>query len=53
MWNSPVQSFAQDQLARALEAILTKATPPQAALAEVQQACQAELEKVIASAASA
>jgi ABC-type glycerol-3-phosphate transport system substrate-binding protein len=53
MWNSPVQSFAQDQLARALEEILTKATPPQAALAEVQQACQAELEKVLADAASA
>lgn len=50
MWNSPVQGFAQDQLARTLEQILTKTSLPQDALAEAQQTCQAELERVLSEA---
>ena len=49
MWDSPVQGFAIDQLTLALERILTKQGAPQAVLAEAQQACQAELENVLAS----
>jgi multiple sugar transport system substrate-binding protein len=49
MWDSPVQSFALDQITLALERILTKQDTPQAVLAEIQQACQAELESVLAS----
>ena len=49
MWDSPVQGFALDQLTLALERILTKQGAPQAVLAETQQACQAELESVLAS----
>ena len=48
MWNSPVQNFANDQLTRAIERILTKASPAKDALAEAQKACQAELEKTLA-----
>jgi multiple sugar transport system substrate-binding protein len=51
MWNSPVQSFSQDQLSRALEQIMTKTSSPQDALAAAQQACQAELEAVLAESA--
>ena len=47
MWNSPVESFANDQLQRALEQIMTKAASPKDALAQAQQACQAELEKAL------
>jgi multiple sugar transport system substrate-binding protein len=47
MWDSPVQSFATDQLTRALERISTKADRPQVALAQAQKACQAELEKTL------
>ena len=47
MWDSPVQSFAMDQLRSALERIFTKQTAPADALASAQQACQAELEKVL------
>lgn len=50
MWTSPVQSFANDQITRATERIMTKAATPQAALAEAQKASQAELEKVLRSA---
>jgi multiple sugar transport system substrate-binding protein len=48
MWNSPVQSFGADQVARALEKIYTKAATPAEALAEAQVAAQAELERVLA-----
>lgn len=48
MWNSPVQGFGQDQLARAMEKIYTKAAPVKEALAEAQTAAQAELERVLA-----
>jgi multiple sugar transport system substrate-binding protein len=47
MWDSPVQTFATDQLTRALERISTKADRPQVALAQAQKACQAELEKTL------
>lgn len=48
MWNSPVQSFYTDQIARAVEKIYTKASPVKDALAEAQAATQAELERVLA-----
>lgn len=48
MWNSPVQSFGADQVARALEKIYTKASPVAEVLAEAQLAAQAELERVLA-----
>ncbi|MEQ7128305.1 extracellular solute-binding protein [Actinopolymorpha sp. B11F2] len=47
MWDSPVQSFATDQLRRALEQVANKAARPRAALAEAQRVCQAELESVL------
>lgn len=47
MWTSPVQSFGNDQLGRAMERIMTKAAKPKDALAEAQKASQAELEKVL------
>lgn len=48
MWNSPTQSFSNDQIARALEKIYTKSATPAEALAEAQGASQAELERVLA-----
>lgn len=48
MWNSPVQSFYTDQIARAVEKIYTKASPVKDALGEAQAATQAELERVLA-----
>lgn len=48
MWNSPVQSFGTDQIARALEKIYTKASSVKDALSEAQTATQAELERVLA-----
>lgn len=48
MWNSPVQSFANDRLGQAVEQIFTKAAAPKGALAEAQQACQAELASTLA-----
>ena len=48
MWNSPVQSFGTDQIARAMEKIYTKAATPADALAEAQAASQGELERVLA-----
>ncbi|ACZ43038.1 extracellular solute-binding protein family 1 [Thermobaculum terrenum ATCC BAA-798] len=47
MWDSPIQSFAIDQLQRAIERIMRKAAKPKDALAEAQKACQAELEKTL------
>lgn len=49
MWDSPVQSFAMDQITAMLERVFTKQSPPKEALTEAQKACQAELEKVLAS----
>ena len=48
-WNSPVQSFAQDQLQRTVERIMRKAVRPKQGLAAAQQACQSQLEKVLRS----
>jgi hypothetical protein len=48
MWDSPVQSFSNDQLSRAIEKIYTKAATVAEALAEAQTASQAELERVLA-----
>ena len=48
MWNSPVQSFYTDQVARAVEKIYTKAATVTEALGEAQGASQAELERVLA-----
>ncbi len=48
MWNSPSQSFGNDQMARAMEKIFTKAASVQDALADAQTAAQGELERVMA-----
>ncbi len=48
MWNSPAQAYGQDQLARALERIYTKASTVTEALSEAQAASQAELDRVLA-----
>ncbi len=48
MWNSPVQGFGADQVARALEKIYTKAAPVAESLADAQAAAQAELERALA-----
>ena len=48
MWDSPVQSFGNDQIARVIEKIYTKAAPIKDALAEAQAAAQVELERVLA-----
>jgi hypothetical protein len=48
MWNSPVQSFYTDQIARATEKIYTKAASVKDALSEAQAATQAELDRVLA-----
>ena len=45
MWDSPVQSFANDQMETTVEAIFAKQVTPALGLAAAQQACQAELEK--------
>jgi ABC-type glycerol-3-phosphate transport system substrate-binding protein len=48
MWNSPAQAYGQDQLARAIEKIYTKAASVSDALAEAQLSAQAELDRVLA-----
>lgn len=47
MWDSPVQGFASDQIALALERIMTKQLTPTEALTEAQNAAQAELENLL------
>ena len=46
MWESPVHTYASDQLTRAIERISTKTGKPADELAEAQRNCQAELDKV-------
>ncbi|GAB3739677.1 ABC transporter substrate-binding protein [Microlunatus parietis] len=46
MWESPVHTYASDQLARAIERISTKTGTPAQELADAQRNCQAELDKV-------
>lgn len=48
MWDSPVEAFGQDQLARAMEKIYTKVSTPAEALAEAQTSSQAELDRFLA-----
>lgn len=48
MWDSPVEAFGQDQLARAMEKIYTKVSTPAEALAEAQTASQGELDRFLA-----
>jgi ABC-type glycerol-3-phosphate transport system substrate-binding protein len=50
MWNSPVEDFVNDQLAIAVERILTKASTPADALAEAQNAAQKELDSFLSTA---
>jgi ABC-type glycerol-3-phosphate transport system substrate-binding protein len=47
MWDSPVQSYANDQIDRALQRIVNKQATPSEALREAQRACQQELERVL------
>ena len=48
MWDSPIQSFANDRLRQAVERIMTKAAVPAEELASAQADCQAELDSVLA-----
>ncbi|MFL5705120.1 MAG: ABC transporter substrate-binding protein [Ktedonobacteraceae bacterium] len=43
MWNSPVESFAADQLASAISRVMTKTATPKQAMTDAQQACQNKL----------
>jgi multiple sugar transport system substrate-binding protein len=47
MWDSPIQSFAEDQLWRAIDRIAAKTAKPRDVLAEAQKACQTELENTL------
>lgn len=47
MWNSPVQSFATDQITNAVNRIMHKVAKPKEALAEAQQASQNQLNQVL------
>lgn len=47
MWDSPVQSFAQDRLANAIQEIYLKAAPVKTILTKTQSVVQAELDKVL------
>ena len=47
MWDSPVQSFGQDQLTKAIEKIYLKSASVKDALDEAQNLSQAELEKTV------
>ena len=48
MWNSPSQSFGNDQISLAMGKIFTKAATVEEALADAQAASQAELDRVLA-----
>jgi ABC-type glycerol-3-phosphate transport system substrate-binding protein len=47
MWTSPVQDFANDQIFRAYEQVMSKAASPKDALSEAQQACESQLAQVL------
>jgi multiple sugar transport system substrate-binding protein len=47
MWTSPIQDFADDQILRAYEQVMSKAASPKDALTEAQQACEAQLAQVL------
>ena len=48
MWNSPAQSFSNDQIKNAMGKIFSKASTVEDALADAQAASQAELDRVLA-----
>ncbi len=48
MWTSPVEDFAIDQITRVLERAYAHEGEPAELLAEAQQACQHELDRVMA-----
>lgn len=48
MWTSPIQDFADDQIARILERAYAHEGEPGDLLAEAQTACQTELDRVMA-----
>ena len=47
MWDSPIQSFASDQIASALERVMSKAASPKQAMVDAQKACQSKLDSVL------
>lgn len=47
MWDSPIQTFATDQLRQALDRTLKKAMTPKQAMQQAQQACQSNLDALI------
>ena len=47
MWNSPIEDFVNDQLATAVERIMTKASTPTDALTEAQTAAERELDNFL------
>jgi len=47
MWNSPADSFATDQMMKAVSRIMYKQAKPKDALAEAQRACQSQLQRVL------
>lgn len=49
MWTSPVEDFANDQITRVLEQAYAHQGEPAELLAAAQEACQAELDRVMAS----
>ncbi len=47
-WNSPVDDFANDMINKAVDEVLHKKTPPQAALDSAQQQVEAKLKEAVA-----
>jgi ABC-type glycerol-3-phosphate transport system substrate-binding protein len=47
MWTSPVESFANDNLAQAIDAVLRKKTTAAEAVAEAQKVIQAKLDETL------
>ena len=47
MWDSPVESFAADQISQALESVTRKTATPKQALQAAQKACQANLSSLL------
>ncbi len=45
-WNSPVDDYATDELSRAIDQVLHKATPPEQALKKAQEMVTAKLQEV-------
>ncbi|HLI87813.1 MAG TPA: extracellular solute-binding protein [Ktedonobacteraceae bacterium] len=47
MWDSPIESFASDQLSTAITRIMTKTATPKQALSDAQNACQNQLNNTL------